>query len=281
MATQPTLSSSIYSSIKSKQSEKRPIIQKNYRIVSGIVLTRSPQILRDLHPFEKEYYMYQQKLEQVLSPPFPVDFYFKKGSIAETKWKARDEQNKKNALAIFSSFKDNKTNSEDNKEKESIFKGYDVEEEEIKIASRITQADLSNDLKSLDRALQRTLYLIVKKPRAEHDWQFPQGGVNQKETLVQAAYRELEEECGKKMDVWFVGRRPIGYYKYTYPKGFVKEDIETRGAMVFFMKAHIFAGQVQVDNEEIVDFAWVTKQEMENFVSKQYYAAVKDMLSEF
>lgn len=42
---------------------------------------------------------------------------------------------------------------------------------------------------------------------------------------------------------------------------------------MFFMKAHIFAGQVQVDNEEIVDFAWVTKQEMENFVSKQYYAA--------
>ena len=47
------------------------------------------------------------------------------------------------------------------------------------------------------------------------------------------------------------------------------------------MKAHIFAGQVQVDNKEIVDFAWVTKQEMENFVSKHYYAAVKDMLSEF
>jgi large subunit ribosomal protein L46 len=43
----------------------------------------------------------------------------------------------------------------------------------------------------------------------------------------------LEEECGDKMDVWFVGRRPIGYYKYNYPKGFVKEDVYTnKGAMV-------------------------------------------------
>jgi large subunit ribosomal protein L46 len=47
------------------------------------------------------------------------------------------------------------------------------------------------------------------------------------------------------------------------------------------MKAHIFAGQVCVDNKEIVDFAWVTKQEMKQFVSSQYYSAVKDMLSEF
>jgi large subunit ribosomal protein L46 len=46
------------------------------------------------------------------------------------------------------------------------------------------------------------------------------------------------------------------------------------------MKAHIFAGQVKVDQKEIVDFAWVTKQEMKDFVSNDYYDAVKDMLSE-
>ena len=47
------------------------------------------------------------------------------------------------------------------------------------------------------------------------------------------------------------------------------------------MKAHIFAGQVQVDNKEIVDFAWVTKQEMKDYVTPEYYTAVKDMLSDF
>ena len=46
------------------------------------------------------------------------------------------------------------------------------------------------------------------------------------------------------------------------------------------MKGHIFAGQAKVDNKEIVDFAWVTKQELESYVHKDYYAAVQDMLSE-
>lgn len=50
---------------------------------------------------------------------------------------------------------------------------------------------------------------------------------------------------------------------------------------VFFMKAHIFSGQVKVDNKEIVDFAWVTKQEMKDYVAPEYYEAVQDMLSDF
>lgn len=46
------------------------------------------------------------------------------------------------------------------------------------------------------------------------------------------------------------------------------------------MKAYIFAGQARPDNKEIVDYAWVTKQELKEYVSPQYYEAVKDMLSE-
>jgi len=46
------------------------------------------------------------------------------------------------------------------------------------------------------------------------------------------------------------------------------------------MKAHIFAGQVQVDNKEIVDYAWVTKQEMKDYVASEYYEVVQDMLSD-
>ncbi|CAB4391827.1 unnamed protein product [Rhizophagus irregularis] len=275
---------SIYSSLK-PEPEIREMVAKKYRIVSSIVLTRPPQILRDLHPFEKEYYLYQQKLEQIHSPPFPQDFYFKKGSIAEKRWNKRKEQDKKNALSVFSEFNDNLKDKSDIVEGEEDINNDnkslgDVEEEEIKIASRITQDDLNNNLKSLNRALHRTLYLIVKKPRDEHAWQFPQGGVNNRESLIQAAARELEEECGNKMDVWFVGRRPIGCYKYTHPKNFVREDDkDTKGSMVFFMKAHIFAGQVHVDQKEIVDFAWVTKQEMKDFVTSNYYSAVLDMLS--
>jgi large subunit ribosomal protein L46 len=119
----------------------------------------------------------------------------------------------------------------------------------------------------------------------------------------------LAEECGKNVEVWFVGRRPIGHYVYDYPPDFNDKyrgakvclvtvvftalrnistfDLNRNGYMphkfleqVFFLKAHILAGQVHVDNREIIDFAWVTKQEMRDYVSPEYYAAVKDLLSE-
>ncbi|RHZ54735.1 hypothetical protein Glove_423g17 [Diversispora epigaea] len=277
----------------------RAEIHEGYRIVAGIVLTRSPIILRDPHPFEREYYIYQQRLEQLHAAPFPVDFYFKKGSVAEKKWRERKAKEWSESLLSFSGTKDiivKKDNGgdvdlSDTKSSStgtttttttttSSSSSSSSDDEEIKIASRITAADIENDVKSLDRVLQRTLYLIVKKPRNKHAWQFPQGGVEKPETLLQTATRELEEECGNHMDVWFVGRRPIGYYKYEYPEGYSRDLVKYTGAKVFFMKAHIFSGQVRVDNKEIVDFAWVTKQEMENYVHPDFYNSIKDMLSE-
>ncbi|CAG8630073.1 9952_t:CDS:2 [Acaulospora morrowiae] len=246
-------------------------VHDGYRIVAGIVLTRSPVILRDPHPFEREYYLYQQRLEQIHAAPFPIDFYFKKGSVAEKRWKEKRERERIETLSSFG-IRQIELKQENADE--------ETGDEDVTIASRITPADVNNDHKSLDRALQRTLYLIVKKPRDKHSWQFPQGGVEKPETLLQTATRELKEECGDNMDIWFVGRRPFGYYEYEYPSDFKKDQMKFKGAKVFFMKAHIFAGQVKVDKKEIIDFAWVTKQEMKEYVHAEYYDAVKDMLSE-
>jgi large subunit ribosomal protein L46 len=40
-------------------------------------------------------------------------------------------------------------------------------------------------MKSLQRKLDRVLYLLVKKPRKEYTWQLPQGGLEQDESLVE------------------------------------------------------------------------------------------------
>lgn len=61
----------------------------------------------------------------------------------------------------------------------------ELEYQEFKPASRLTEADLSGDMKSLDRKLDRVLYLLVKKPRQEHAWQMPQGGVENDESIIQ------------------------------------------------------------------------------------------------
>ncbi|RUS31697.1 39S mitochondrial ribosomal protein L46-domain-containing protein [Jimgerdemannia flammicorona] len=237
-----------------------PLIAKGYRIVAGVVLIRDPQIIRDPTPFERAYFAYQEKLARAAALPFPVGFYFKKGSVAERRWKEEEaarNQAMRSPLSIQDAVREAAELAQTDEER--------VQQQETKIeyAERITEADRVGDMKSLDRALQRSLYLVVKKPREQHAWQFPQGG-----------------ECGPDMDVWFVGRTPIGHYKYIFPDDYVAKDPKANGARVFSMKAHIFAGQVRPDNDEVVDFAWVTKQELKEYVTPDYYKAVKDMLSE-
>lgn len=109
--------------------------------------------------------------------------------MAEKKWRERKSKEWSESLTAFSGTKDivvKKESTDDIDDTKFSFTGTSSsEDEEIKIASRITSADIRNDVKSLDRALQRTLYLIVKKPRKDFAWQFPQGGVEKPETLLQ------------------------------------------------------------------------------------------------
>ncbi|KAF9173387.1 54S ribosomal protein L17 mitochondrial [Mortierella sp. AD011] len=287
-AAEAPLKSNISTSTSALVSSTKELIINSHRIVAGAVVSRQPLILRDLTPFEKEYFSYQQNLERDNAAPFGAEFYFKKGSVAERRWKQQEAE--KNASLSTSSTQSSSKSSSKGAESSEAAEGDELTEEDrvaqleakIEFNDRITEADRKNDVRSLERALQRTLYLIVKKPREQHAWQFPQGGVRAVENLQEAAGRELQEECGGNMDLWFVGRVPIGHYIYSHPKNFKTEGENTvKATKVFFMKAHIFAGQVQVDNKEIVDFAWVTKEEMKDYVSPDYYEAVKDMLSDF
>ncbi|KAF9355123.1 54S ribosomal protein L17 mitochondrial [Mortierella sp. AD094] len=289
-AAEAPLKSNISTSTSALVSSTKELIVNSNRIVAGVVVSRQPLILRDLTQFEKEYFSYQQNLERDNAAPFGAEFYFKKGSVAERRWKQQQEAEKNASSSTSSSTSSSKSSSKSVEGSAAGAEGDELTEEDrvahleakVEFNDRITEADRKNDVKSLERALQRTLYLIVKKPREQHAWQFPQGGVRAVENLQEAAGRELQEECGGNMDLWFVGRVPIGHYSYSHPKNFKTEsDTPVKGTKVFFMKAHIFAGQVQVDNKEIVDFAWVTKQEMKDYVSPDYYEAVKDMLSDF
>lgn len=41
------------------------------------------------------------------------------------------------------------------------------------------------------------------------------------------------------------------------------------------------AGQVKLEGDSIKDFAWLTKQEIETRVEKDYWDGVKDVLSDY
>ncbi|KAF9580667.1 54S ribosomal protein L17 mitochondrial [Lunasporangiospora selenospora] len=283
-AADAPLKSNISTTSSALVSSTKDMIVNGHRVVAGAVVSRQPLILRDLTPFEQEYFNYQRNLERKNASPFASEFYFKKGSIAEKQWRQVDAE--RESAGLYGTLSPASAESSLGQDQDSDMTEEDriaALEAKVVFNDRITEADRKKDMRSLERALARTLYLIVKKPRDQHAWQFPQGGVHVVENLQEAAGRELNEECGSNMDLWFVGRVPIGHYAYSHPKGtMTKSENPTplKGSKVFFMKAHIFAGNVQIDNKEVVDYAWVTKDEMKSYVTPEYYEAVKDMLSD-
>jgi putative (di)nucleoside polyphosphate hydrolase len=60
------------------------------------------------------------------------------------------------------------------------------------------------------------------KRLCESSWQFPQGGLKQGETLVQAMYRELYEETGLKPDHVKILGRTRHWLRYEVPEKFIK-----------------------------------------------------------
>ncbi|KAI8083408.1 39S mitochondrial ribosomal protein L46-domain-containing protein [Gilbertella persicaria] len=246
-----------------------PLVIKNARIQASVILSRAPQITRDATPFEKAYFDYREKLEREESAATPTEFYFKKGSVAERRWKdeekARQEVMANTTESLTDAVKESQATWE--KENASLVATTRIEQQ-----PRETEADRKNDTKSLERSLQKTLYLIVKKNDQVNPWQFPQGPVDNAEYLHEAAERTLKQECGVDMDTWFVGRQPIGVFKQASTKN-------AEGSKTFFMKARVFAGQVK-PSKDVVDFAWLTKQELANTLSPEYYKAVRDSLGD-
>ena len=49
---------------------------------------------------------------------------------------------------------------------------------------------------------------------------------------------------------------------------------------VLFFKAHIFAGQAKPNGKSAKDFAWLTTEEIKAKVAPEYWASIRDMLSE-
>lgn len=170
----------------------------------------------------------------------------------------------------------------------SADEGKELEE----VASSDGDSDTPDDIRSSNRKPDRTLYFLAKKDRQAHAWQFrecfslplprasltgsfaAQGGVEGKEDLIQASIRELREEFGQDLDVWQTGKIPAASYAYT-PIG---SESQT---WIFFMPARYMRGNAEPNKEEgLVDFAWCTREEMQERVDAAYFAAVEPALSE-
>ena len=69
---------------------------------------------------------------------------------------------------------------------EELQEAMESELEAFQPGLRESKADLTDNRQSMERSLDRVLYLLVKKPEgaSEHTWQMPQGGVMEEETIA-------------------------------------------------------------------------------------------------
>ncbi|KAF8163079.1 39S mitochondrial ribosomal protein L46-domain-containing protein [Crassisporium funariophilum] len=246
-------------------------------ISTAIILNRSPILTRTPTQFEQAFYSYQSRIRRSLHNPFPYDFYFKQGSLLETRFNM--EERKRERLAFGPSFLIEEEVSEEKKaaNKAAVEQLALQEGEGEELMPRVHPSDTSGDFKSLDRRGKRNLYLLLQTIEDGKDvWRFPQGDVEKGQLLHQAAYKDLYAECGDEMDTWIVGRKPIGIYK---PPPRPQDQAQER--VVFFFKGHIMAGQVKPSGESVKDFAWLTKEEIEKQVDQVYWDSIKDILSDY
>ncbi len=116
---------------------------------------------------------------------------------------------------------------------------------------------------------------LVKKPRKDHAWQLPQGGKDLHETFLEAAKRELCEECGDII-VRF-SPCPKGTYWYNFPPEFARHTFY-KGAFVVFFHAVYISGDIMLQESELCDGTWVAVSDLESYTSKTYARKILSFL---
>ncbi|QDS74821.1 hypothetical protein FKW77_002469 [Venturia effusa] len=280
-----------------------------YRLRTGVVLSRPPQITRDLTSFEKSFYLYQRRMNERLALPFTQYFYFRKQTPAMLDWKRKVKERRTPARDIgrYNPYSEDGWNDEllvgaeesepDHQAEallqDSLIRPTQKDGEEaameaqrkalVKPMPRVTEADRNNDQRSLNRLLQRTLYLLVQN-EAGH-WTFPTDAIIGRESLHQAAERILVQSGGLNMNTWIVGNHPVGFSQFNFQKHkkiVNDKGITELGEKTFFMKGRIMAGQANLAKNSLglKDFKWLAKEEIEKTVLDRYWAGVRNMLPE-
>ncbi|MCJ1258209.1 54S ribosomal protein L17 mitochondrial [Lignoscripta atroalba] len=276
-----------------------------YQIKAGVVLSRPPLLTRDLTPFEKAYFLYQRRLNERLALPFTRYFYYQKGTPGDVEWKQKIKERKTPArdIGVYNAYSKEGWNdellvgakeSEPEHQIEALLKDAEVpetrgaEEQVVKREKvekplpRVTEADQNGDVRSLNRALARTLYLVVKG--SDGGWRFPCGGLVGRESLYAAAERILVQGGGINMNTWIVGNSPVGHHNVNYRRAIIDQEKKTEQLVekTFFMKARIMAGQANLKDNKLglEDYKWLAKEEIQKEVHPQYFNAVRNMLVE-
>ena len=123
--------------------------------------------------------------------------------------------------------------------------------------------------------------LLLHKPRKRDAWQLPQGGVEGKETMEQAALRELKEETGLSGVNVFGPSAHV--YQYDFPGSYRRfRPDNVKGQRIEFILALLTGSAVlKLEPKEVDDSAWVLPEQLHLYIKRQQYLnLVKKMYEE-
>jgi 8-oxo-dGTP diphosphatase len=103
--------------------------------------------------------------------------------------------------------------------------------------------------------------LLVHRPRYD-DWSFPKGGVEEGETLEEAALREVEEESGVESRII----RKLPQVRYTYET----RSGKARPKVVHYFLMEAVGGSPHATGEEADAVEWLDLDEAETRLSYEH-----------
>lgn len=123
--------------------------------------------------------------------------------------------------------------------------------------------------------------LLLHKPRKHDAWQLPQGGIEEGESIEQAAMRELMEEAG--INTATVFGKSEECYKYDFPASFrrFRRD-EVCGQCIHYVFALAPKDVVvKVDGKEIDSHLWILPEKLLHYLKRPAYSdLVSKLVSE-
>lgn len=230
--------------------------ESKWDLYSAVCIERKPLILKQLHQLE-------QKVAKTLME-------IESENSHKSDHEIKNEENIRRAELLKSETKLldvdlDETLKQTAHEFEEI---SDKEFQNFKTASRITEADEKNDVKSLNRKLSNHLVLVINDKMGEKkQWILPHGIRKDSETMRETAERIVNEKFGDSLKALFLGNAPCGFYKFKYPKA---AQTNATGAKIFFFKALYIGGHIDTKKSQF-DFHWATRKELEKLLNHHKY----------
>jgi hypothetical protein len=159
----------------------------------------------------------------------------------------------------------------------------DAADDPLVVSARTLPADVTGDRRTSARALSERMYLLVKARDSLEPkrliWQFPtvryresrpskeEGAPPVPMTMRRTLIDGLINYVGGDVSAYPVGNAPVAHLCFELPPQ-QQQKYDTFGKKVFFYRIQYLGGELALNRKRIADFAWVTKDELEDYFPK-------------